>query len=136
MSLVYLYLVNIIVLYRYTIGYAFRSVVTCPGYCSLALYLPNARPTFFDSTNGSVLWSDIVYSGVSRISARGVLKVRPDTRRGGGGGGGGVLSVSGPIRKFGGGGGVLPASGLIRKGGFDRVSGGPGYNRVHAYGYQ
>ena len=42
---------------------AFRSVVTCPGYCSLALYLLNARPTFFDhdSTNGSVLWSDIVY---------------------------------------------------------------------------
>ena len=24
---------------------AFRSVVTCPGHCSLALYLPNARPT-------------------------------------------------------------------------------------------
>ena len=36
-------------------------------------------------------------SGVSRISARGVLKVRSDTRRGGG-----VLSVSGPIRKAGG----------------------------------
>ena len=40
---------------------AFRSVVTCPGHCSLALYLPNARPTFFDPTNGSVLWCDIVY---------------------------------------------------------------------------
>ena len=40
---------------------AFRSVVTCPGYCSLALHLPNARPTSFDPTNGSVLWSDIVY---------------------------------------------------------------------------
>ena len=44
-------------------------------------------------------------SGVSRISARGVLKLRPDTKSGGGGGGGGVLSVSGPIRKAGGGGG-------------------------------
>ena len=42
-------------------------------------------------------------SGVSRISARGVLKLRPDTKSGGGGGG--VLSVSGPIRKAGGGGG-------------------------------
>ena len=57
-------------------------------------------------------------SGVSRISARGVLKLRPDTKSGGGGGGavgfwpgtksgggGGVLSVSGPVRKAGGGGG-------------------------------
>ena len=46
-------------------------------------------------------------SGVSRISARGVLKLRPDTKSGegggGGGGGGGVLSVSCPIRKAGGG---------------------------------
>ena len=42
-------------------------------------------------------------SGVSRISARGVLKVRPDTKTGGGGGGG-LLSVSGPIRNAGGGG--------------------------------
>ena len=33
-------------------------------------------------------------SGVSRISARGVLKVRPHTKSGGGGGGGGA---SGPI---------------------------------------
>ena len=29
------------------------------------------------------------YNGVSRISARGVLKLRPDTKSGGGGGGGG-----------------------------------------------
>ena len=44
-------------------------------------------------------------SGVSRISARGVLKVRPHTKRGGGGGGGGQ-STSGPIyEKWGGGGG-------------------------------
>ena len=40
---------------------AFRSVVTCPGYCSLAVHLSNARPTFFDLMNGLVLWSDIVY---------------------------------------------------------------------------
>ena len=87
-------------------------------------------------------------SGVSRISARGVLKVRPDTRRGGccrflaryekreGGRG----SVFGPIRKAGWGVGVLSVSGLIRKvwggggggggGGYDRVSGGPGYSTV------
>ena len=43
-------------------------------------------------------------SGVSRISARGVLKVRPHTKSGGGGGGGGQFA-SGPIRKVGGGGG-------------------------------
>ena len=36
-------------------------------------------------------------SGVSRISARGVLKVRPHTKSGGGGGGGGGHSASGPI---------------------------------------
>ena len=42
-------------------------------------------------------------SGVSRISARGVLKVRPHTKSGGGGGGGG--GASGPIyEKWGGGG--------------------------------
>ena len=41
------------------------------------------------------------YSGVSRISARGVLKVRPDTKSGGGGGGG-VQFASGPIQKVGG----------------------------------
>ena len=41
-------------------------------------------------------------SGVSRISAREVLKVRPDTKSGGGGGGGGVQFASGPIRKVGG----------------------------------
>ena len=40
-------------------------------------------------------------SGVSRISARGVLKVRSDTKSGGGGGGGGVQFTSGPIRKVG-----------------------------------
>ena len=50
-------------------------------------------------------------SGVSRISARGVLKLRPDTKSGGGGGGGGVLSVSGPA------GGVLSVSSPIRKAG-------------------
>ena len=56
-------------------------------------------------------------SGVSRISARGVLKVRPHTKSGGGGavhfrsdirkvgGGGGGQFASGPIRKVGGGGG-------------------------------
>ena len=67
------------------------------------------------------------YSGVSRISARGVLKVRPHTKSGGadhfrsdirkvggqstsgpiyekwGGGGGGGQFASGPIRKVGGG---------------------------------
>ena len=32
-------------------------------------------------------------SGVSRISAREVLKVRPDTKSGGGGGGGGGAAV-------------------------------------------
>ena len=52
-------------------------------------------------------------SGVSRISARGVLKVRPHTKSGGvvnfrsdirkvGGGGGGGQFASGPIRKVGG----------------------------------
>ena len=42
---------------------------------------------------------------MSRISARGVLKVRPHTKSGGGGGGGGQ-STSGPIyEKWGGGGG-------------------------------
>ena len=49
-----------------------------------------------------------ICSGVSRISARGVLKVRPDTKSGGGGGG--LQFASGPIRKVvvggGGGGGV------------------------------
>ena len=45
-----------------------------------------------------------VCSGVSRISVRGgVLKVRPDTRRGGGGGGGG--GGFWPNMKSGGGGG-------------------------------
>ena len=45
-------------------------------------------------------------SGVSRISARGVLKVRPHTKSGGGGGGGGgVLQLRSDIRKVGGGGG-------------------------------
>ena len=43
-------------------------------------------------------------SGVSRISARGVLKVRPHTKSGGGGGG--RAGASGPIyEKWGGGGG-------------------------------
>ena len=40
-------------------------------------------------------------SGVSRISARGVLKVRPHTKSVGGGGGGGEQSASGPIPLFG-----------------------------------
>ena len=43
----------------------------------------------------------MVCRGVSRISARGVLKVRPHTKSGGGGGGG--QFASGPIRKVGGG---------------------------------
>ena len=53
--------------------------------------------------------------GVSRISVRGVLKVRPHTKSGGqfasgpirkvGGGGGGGQFASGPIQKVGGGGG-------------------------------
>ena len=73
-------------------------------------------------------------SGVSRISAREVLKVRPDTKRGGG-----VQFVSGPIRKVGRGGvcsslqvryekwegGVQFASGPIQK-----VGGGGGGGAV------
>ena len=47
-----------------------------------------ARPSRFMS----------IYSGVSRISASGVLKVRSDTKSGGEGGGGGA---SGPIRNAG-----------------------------------
>ena len=54
------------------------------------------------------------FRGVSRISARGVLKVRPYTKSGGGGG----QFASGPIRKVGGG---QFASGPIRK-----VGGGGG----------
>ena len=63
-------------------------------------------------------------SGVSRISARGVLKVRPDTKSvcvcvwGGG-----VQSTSGPIRKVGGGGGGGGGGGAVRFG-FDTKSGG------------
>ena len=49
----------------------------------------------------------------------------PDTNVGGGGGGGGgggvVLSASGLIQKVGGGGG---------EGGYDRISGAPGYSTV------
>ena len=42
-------------------------------------------------------------SGVSRISARGVVKVRPHTKSGGGGGGGGGGRFRSDIRKVGGG---------------------------------
>ena len=65
----------------------------------------------------------------------GVLKVRPDTRREGGGGG--AVGFWPDTKSGGGGGMVLSASGLIRKvyvcvcvGGYDRVSGGPGYSTV------
>ena len=51
--------------------------------------------------------SQTIGSGVSRISARGVLKVRPHTKSGGGGGGGGGRFRS-DIRKVGGGGGAIP----------------------------
>ena len=79
-------------------------------------------------------------SGVSRISARGVLKVRPHTKSGGGGGGGGEGTIrfrsntksgggggggqftSGPIRKVGGGGGNHSASGPIPLFGTQRIS--------------
>ena len=58
-----------------------------------------------------VVFQNTYGSGVSRISARGVLKVRPHTKSGGGGGGG--QSTSGPIyEKWGGGGGQF-ASGPI-----------------------
>ena len=64
----------------------------------------------------------LLISGVYSISARGVLKVRPDTRSGGGVGG-----VEGGAAGF------WPDT---KSGGYDRVSGGPGYSRVHVYGYQ
>ena len=60
-------------------------------------------------------------SGVSRISARGVLKVRPHTKSGGGGGGGGA---SGPIyEKWGGGGGRALQVRYTKSGGGGGASG-------------
>ena len=92
---------------------------------------PPPPPRFLAFTCNTFRKQQINASGVSRISARGVLKLRPDTKSGGGavgfwpgtksgGGGGGVLSASGPVRKAGGGGGgggVLSVSGPVRKAG-------------------
>ena len=46
--------------------------------------------SFVNSQNFQIL---LLLSGVSRISVRGVLKVRPHTKSGGGGGGGSPLQV-------------------------------------------
>ena len=77
----------------------------------------------------TTLVSHVITSGVSRISVRGVLKVRPDTRTRGGGGGGVLSDLILARYEKRGGGGVLSASGLIRKvggggggGGYDSVS--------------
>ena len=71
-------------------------------------------------------------SGVSRISARGVLKVRPHTKSGGGGGGGGGgLQLRSDIRKVGGGGGGGRFRSDIRK-----VEGGGGGGGRQDISYQ
>ena len=67
----------------------------------------------------------VQYRGVSRISARGVLKVRSHTKSGGGGGGGGAIRFRSDTKSGGGGGGQF-ASGPIPKGG----GGGGGGNSL------
>ena len=73
--------------------------------------------------------TNVCIRGVSRISARGVLKVRPHTKSGGGGGG---KSTSGPIyEKWGGGGGgeAVHFRSHIRKVGGGQSTSGPIYEK-------
>ena len=110
----------------------------CHFQCSCLNLFPARRTIVVYFLFGTIPRAILVHpcSGVSRISARGVLKVRPHTKSGGGGQstsgpiyekwGGGGQSTSGPIYEKWGGGGAVHFSPIYEKWGGGGGGGGGG----------